>query len=197
MTDMTNPLEADVFVIGMKPARQYPADEIPHQRHFDALFNRNGEHCRGLYDELNQRGPSPTRRNIDNFTALMNQRNVYNIIETNIICYSNSDNAPLPRPGHTGQSRRGEEIFRYILGQIAPKILIVHGVATTKRISFILNSGPIAVPESLAEFHPIKADNHLVIPTRSFAPPEFNKWRSWSDEFLNAAADRVREHLQG
>ena len=197
MTDMTNPLEADVFVIGMNPAKQYPANEIPHQRHFDALFNRNGERCRGLYDEVNRGDSSPTRLNIDSFTALLNQRNVHNIIETNIICYTNLDNAPFPNPGHTAQSKRGEEIFRYILEQIAPKILIVHGVATAKSLSVILNSTPIMVPKSLDEFHEVQTENHLVIPTRSFAPQQFNQWRPWSGAFLNAVADRVREHLLG
>ena len=183
---MTNPLEADVFVIGMKPARQYPADEVPHERHFNALFNRNGEHCRSLYHEVNRGDASPTRRNLDRFTALLNQRNIHNIIETNIVCCLDPDNTPFPNTGHIGQSRRDEEIFRYILRQIAPKVLIVYGVATTDRLCKILNSGPIAVPKSLDDFRDVHTENHIVIPTRSFAPPEFNRWRAWSDAFLNA-----------
>ena len=195
MTQMTNPLDADVFVIGMKPARQYPADEISHERHFNALFNRNGEHCRSLYDEVNKGDASPTRRNLDSFTALLNQRDIHNIIETNIVCCSDPDNIPSPSTGHIDQSGSDEEIFRYILQQIAPKVLIVYGVATANRLCKILNSGPIAVPKSLHDFHEVHTKNHLVIPTRSFGPPEFDKWHTWSSAFLNAVADRVHEHL--
>ena len=88
MTKMANPLEADVFIVGMNQRNGYPADQIAHEKHLDALFNRNGESCRGLYDEVTNGKASRTRLNTDSLTARLNQRDVHNIIETNVVCFS-------------------------------------------------------------------------------------------------------------
>ena len=40
-----------------------------------------------------------------------------------------------------------------------------------------------------------RTEQHLVIPIPSLAPPQFNKWSSWSDGYLDKVADRVREKL--
>ena len=50
MTRMENPWEADVFIVGMNQRNPYSDIDIPHRRHLDTLFNRNGESCRRLYD---------------------------------------------------------------------------------------------------------------------------------------------------
>ena len=88
MTRMRNPLEADVFIVGRNQRNPYSAIEILHQRHLDALFNRNGESCRGLYDAVTKGKPYPTRRNMDDLAARLNQRNIHNILETDVVCYS-------------------------------------------------------------------------------------------------------------
>ena len=80
MTRMKNPLEADVFIVGMNQRNGYPAKDIPHRRHLDALFNRNGESCRGLYDEVTQGRLSPTRKNTDRLAACLNERGIHNIL---------------------------------------------------------------------------------------------------------------------
>ena len=130
MTRMRNPLEADVFIVGRNQRTRYSATEIQHQRHLDALFNRNGESCRGLYDEVTKGKPSRTRRKMDDLAARLNQRNIHNILETDVVCYSTSMSADLSKQANAGGASRGKEIFRYLLAEIAPAVLIVHGAGS-------------------------------------------------------------------
>ena len=195
ITKMKNPLEADVFIVGRNQSTPYFATEIRHQRHLDALFNRNGESCRGLYDEVTKGKPSRTRPNMDNLAARLNQRNIHNILETDVICYSTPMSADLRKLANAGGARKGEEIFRYLLAEIAPTVLIVHGVGSTEHVSRILKMDRLKVPRSTDDIFDVQTEQHLVIPVPSLAPPEFNKWSSWSDGYLDKVADRVREKL--
>ena len=195
MTKMRNPLEADVFIVGRNQRNPYSATEIRHQRHLDALFNRNGESCRRLYDEVTKGKPSPTRRNIDDLAARLNQRNIHNILETDVVCYSTPIGADLRKRAHAGGARKGEEIFRYLLAEIAPTVLIVHGAGSVQHISRILKMDRLKVPRSTDEIFDVQTEQHLVIPVPSLAPPAFNRWSSWSDGYLDKVADRVREKL--
>ena len=195
MTKMKNPLEADVFIIGMNQRNGYPAMDIPHRRHLDALFNRNGESCRGLYDDVTRGKPSPTRKNTDRLAACLNQRGIHNILETDVVCYSTPMSANLRDQVHAGGTRRGEEIFRFLLTEIAPAVLIVHGVGTVKRISDILKTSRLSVPGSADEILDVQTGQHLIIPIPSLAPPEFNKWKRWSDGYLDKVADRVHAKI--
>ena len=195
MTKMRNPLEADVFIVGRNQRNPYSEIEILHQRHLDALFNRNGESCRGLYDEVTKGKPSPTRRNIDDLAARLNQRNIHNILETDVVCYSTPMGADLRKQANAGGARKGEEIFRYLLAEIAPAVLIVHGAGSVKHISRMLEMDRLKVPRSTDEIFDVQTEQHLVIPVPSLAPPAFNKWSSWSDGYLDEVADRVREKL--
>ena len=195
MTKMRNPLEADVFIVGRNQRNPYSEIEILHQRHLDALFNRNGESCRGLYDEVTKGKPSRTRRNIDDLAARLNQRNIHNILETDVVCYSTPMGADLRKQTNAGGAIKGEEIFRYLLAEIAPAVLIVHGAGSVKHISRMLEMDRLKVPRSTDEIFDVQTERHLVIPVPSLAPPAFNKWSSWSDGYLDEVADRVREKL--
>ena len=195
MTCMKHPLEADVFIVGMNQRKGYSAKDIPHQRHLDALFNRNCESCRGLYDETTGGKPSRTRRNIDDLVARLNRHNIHNILETNAICYSTAMSADLSSRAHAGGAGKGEEIFRYLLSEIAPTILVVHGVRSVECISTILKINRLEVPPSADETCDILTEQHLVIPIPSLAPPGFNIWSSWSDGYLDKVVNRVREKL--
>ena len=195
MTKMTNPLDADVFIVGMNQATQYPAQDIPHPRHIDALFNRNGESCRSLYDEVRPDHPSKTRPNIDDLSARLHQRDIHNVLETDIVCYSTSKKKDLKSPIHAGGEQRGRAIFDYLLSVLNPTVVIVHGVETVKQFSGIIKIRGLAVPRSPNEICDIQTDRYLVIPIRSLAQPEFNKWKKWSGEYLDNVADRVREKL--
>ena len=171
------------------------AKEIPHQRHLDALFNRNGESCHGLYDETTGGKPSRTRRNIDGLVARLNRHDIHNILETNVICYSTAMSADLSTQAHAGGAGKEEEIFRCLLSEIAPIVLVVHGVRSVERISTILKINRLKAPRSADEIHDVQTEQHLIIPIPSLAPPGFNKWSSWSDGYLDKVANCVQGKL--
>ena len=195
MTEMTNPLAADVFIVGRNQATTYDAGNICHRCHMDALFNRNGECCRALYDEVRGGKPSRTRQNIDGFAKRLKQRNVHGIIETDVVCYSTPVFAHLKLPEHAGGRARGEKIFRYLLAAIAPAILVVHGAGSAKDLSRFLGVNRLKVPHTPDEICDVQTERHLIIPIPSLAPPAFNRWSSWSDGYLDKVADRVCANL--
>lgn len=195
MTDVVNPLEADVFIVGKNQATKYEAKKISHQRHMDALFNRNGESCRALYNEVRGGKPSRTRQSIDRFVAQLKQRDVLNVIETDVVCYSTPKSADLRCPNHAGGRARGKEIFGYLLDAITPAVVVVYGAGSAKDLSRVLAVNRLTVPGAPDEICDVQTERHLIIPVPSLAPPAFNKWSSWSDEYLDKVADRVREKL--
>ena len=195
MTDMKDPQAAEVFIVGMNQRNPYPAKEIPHSRHLDALFNRNGESCRALYDEVTKGKPSRTRRNTDGLTARLKQRNVHSILETDVVCFSTPLGRDLRQSANVAGAKNGEEIFRYLLTAIAPKALIIHGAGSVKRASRILSMNGLCVPSSADEICDVQTSQHVVIPIPTLAPPGFNMWSSWSEEYLDRVADRVHDYL--
>lgn len=60
MTELADPLAAKVFIVGRNQAKGFHSSRLTHRRHIDALFNRNGESCRKVYDEMTGFSPSPT-----------------------------------------------------------------------------------------------------------------------------------------
>ena len=195
MTAMKNPLEAKVFIVGKNQRNRYPPEEISHERHIDGLFNRNGESCRGLYDVVTKGKPSPTRRNTDRLVERLKQHGVGDILETNVVCFSTPMSADLRVRANVVGARKGEEIFRYLLSEIAPPVLIVHGAGTVRQVSAILRADQLRVPGSADENCDVQMEHHLVIPIPSLAPPEANKWASWRDGYLEDVAIRVRDKL--
>lgn len=197
MTAMTNPLEADVFIVGKNQSREYSNKDVPHKRHMDALFNRNGQGCRELYDEVTENKPSRTRGNIDDFVSRLNQRDIHNILETNVICYSTKMSKNLRDKGYAAGAAQGEKIFRYLLNEISPEILIVHGVDAVRRVGAILKIPHLKVPGNSGDDCVVQTERHLVIPIPSMAPPAYDnlRWSSWRDECWDGIARRVREKL--
>ena len=168
---MRDPFRARVFVIGMNQSREYPAGQISHERHLDALFNRNGETCRGLYDLVTIGKASRTRRNIDRLTDRLNRQGVQDVLETDVICYSTRMSRDLRNLSHAGGVRKGDEIFRYLLEQIMPPVLIVHGVGAGKRVAAILGIDHLKIPQNADEVCEIQTDRHLIIPIPSLSLP--------------------------
>ena len=88
MTTLEDPTLAEVFVVGMNQAKTFSAATVgSHERYLDALFNRNGQSCRKLYDEASGGSPSPTRKNMDSLGRCLKQHGITNVLETNVICY--------------------------------------------------------------------------------------------------------------
>ena len=196
MTSMKNPLEADVFIVGVNQATEYPSESIPHQRHMNALFNRNGESCRALYDEARRdRPPSRTRQNIDGLSARLHLRNIQNILETDVVCYSTRVSSELSKEAHAGGTQRGRQIFRYLLSEIAPDVIIVHGSRASKDLSRVLDIPRLQVPGAPDQNCDVETEGRLVIPIPSLAPPRFYRWSTWCDDLLDNVADRVSHKL--
>jgi hypothetical protein len=196
MTKLISPLDAEVFIVGKNQRNGYDSSALSHERHMDALFNRNGETCRKIYDEITSGNASPTRKNTDRFVQQLESRDVTEILETNVICYSSPMSADLRLKEHAGGTRRGEEIFRYLLQAIQPKVLIVHGTGSTKNLASILKAELGPEPESAEDLQLKEAGGYLVAVIPSLAPPAFNKWSRWSVEYLTRLSSSIAEHLK-
>ncbi len=194
MMAMTNPPEADVFIVGRNQSKCYWANAISHERHVDALFNRNGESCRGRYDRVTNSRPSPARKNTDRLVCRLSRRNIHNILETDVICYSTPMSRELRMLAHVAGAKRRRRIFQHLLDEITTACLIVHGVGSVKQVSNILSVPQLKLPKSADEICGVQTERHMVIP---LALPAFNKWSSWSHEYLDKAADRVWDKLAG
>ena len=140
MTSLSDPLSANVYVVGQNQAKGYPCERISHQRHLDALFNLAGESCRGLYDELTGGMPSPTRENIDGLSRELQLTAGAKVLETNVICYSTPMSADLRLDQHAGGAQLGTEIFSALLCFGKPKVLVAHGVGTRQVLSKLLGA---------------------------------------------------------
>lgn len=166
MTNLQDPTTANCFVVGMNQARGFRVEDVgSHRRHVDALFNREGESCRGLYDSLVPM--SPTRRNIDRLARRLRDGGA-RVLETNVICVSTPMSADLT----AGQRHRGAEIFCWLLDRIRPGLLIVHGDGARRELQKLGYSG-------------------RVIAMPSLAPPAYNKWHRNSEAILDEIAARA------
>lgn len=187
MTNLTDPLTARVLIVGRNPARGYDAAMLDHARHLDALFNRNGQSCRGLYNELVGE-PSLTRRNIDLLRTMLTHVGVDRVMETNVICYSSPMSADLAQPAHAGGRETGTAIFRLFLEYMRPRVLIAHGAGTIRDVATIIGATlPSARSVPGAPITVEFSDMSLIL-LPSLAPPAWNRWHGWARPHLEAAA---------
>ncbi|MBC3919196.1 hypothetical protein H8L32_17015 [Undibacterium sp. CY18W] len=196
MSDATDPLSVPLFIVGKNQAKAYPTNRLTHQRHMDALFNRAGESCRTLYDEMSGAVPSPTRKNINRFRAMLEKEGINDVLETNVICYSTPMSSDLALSGHQGGAKHGTEIFEVLLRFIQPTVLIVHGAGTAKQLSQILNINLPAPPGKTSEPVAINASRMRIFVVPSLALPAWNKWSSWSDDYLKQVAKMAADVLR-
>jgi len=196
MTDSTMPERSEVFIVGRNQAKTYPVELLrDHDQHIDALFNRNGEGCRGLYDKLYP-APSPTRKNIARLSRLLKDRGIEDILETNVICYSTPMSSDLSQAEHRGGAARGTELFTGLLNFIRPRVVIAHGAGTVADLARVLKTEKFSVPDGPAKvcFHDV--DKLRIYPIPSLAPPAWNSWSRWADEYLGRVSEHIRTFLQ-
>lgn len=161
MTDLSNPLDADCFIVGRNQRNGYAVADIGcQQNHINALFNKEGASCRGLYDSLYK--PSPTRKNIDRLSQRLKKGGAQ-VLETNVICFSSPMSSDLTR----GQRSHGRDIFKWLLTRIPPKVIIVHGSGAAHELS------------------KLDTATALIIEMPALAPPAYNKWHMKSDVELD------------
>jgi hypothetical protein len=200
MTDLADPSKAKVFIVGYNPASAYSASNVDYERYIDSLLNRNGESCRGFYQDVTQR--SPTRGNIEMFADKLKVNGVSDILETNVVCYGAGKKKYLSLPANAGGKNRGTVIFRTLLEEIKPKAVVVHGAGVAKEFSRAVGISPAlpSPPNSENKFVQRDLSNGstvFVIP--SLALPGYRNWPSsplqsfchWSDDYLDEISKRV------
>lgn len=195
MTDLVNPLDAQVFIVGKNQAKGYSTELLTHERHVNALFNRNGERCRDLYEEMTGGSPSPTRKNLDRLRKLFEAKGVRRVLETNVVCYSTPMSADLHLPHHSGGVIRGTEIFCTVVALIRPKVIVVHGAGTRNLLSRLLGVMLPLPPNSPSPVECTLVQGASVFLVPSLAPPKWNHWSSWADGHLTNVAKAVASAL--
>lgn len=198
MTSMPDPCSAKLFIVGYNPAKAYSSQDLDHERHIDALFNRNGETCRGLYNEVTKE--SPTRGNIDKLTAKLANVGITSVLETNVVCYATAKKKDLAKPDHIGGKSRGVAIFQTLVREIGPKVIIIHGAGVRDEFnrSFADEPDLPLPPNSPGEFAHIDLSTGtrvFVIP--SLALPGYQNWPpgnsfcNWADKYLDGLAVEI------
>lgn len=185
-TSSKDPASSKVFVVGMNQAKGFPAEVVgSHDQYLDALFNRDPETCRQLYDRVTKKRPSPTRENTDDLVRRLERHGVTDVLETNVICYSTPMSSDLGGDSHSGGAARGRDIFKKLFEIIEPKIMIVHGSGTRKELRKSFRAEFPKLPDKYAS-EPVQAKlgRTAVFLMPSLGPPEYNKWSSWRDKHL-------------
>ena len=206
MTEMADPENAEVFIVGFNQATGFPVNSVnSHADYVDALFNRNNRSCRALYDEMRgSKGPTPTRKNTDGLSKMLSDNGVTDVIETNVVCYSTPMSSDLSHAQNKGGKKAGCEIFIELLRLIRPKVLIVHGERTRKELARVLGTKAPALPESAdsalcstRETTSVLGDPYapVIFFVPSLAPPEWSKWVDWAPKHLKAVAAEASKAL--
>lgn len=200
MTTLLDPSQAKVFVVGYNPAKAFLTADLNHDRHIDALFNRNGESCHALYAELTQE--SPTRGNIAALTDKLGSAGVNSVLETNVICYATRKSSDLRSPENAGGKARGATIFYTLVDLIRPRVIILHGAGVRKEFNRIMGNKHLAPPPSTTP--DVFPQSRLANGTRVFiipslALPGYQNWPprnsfcNWADTYLNQLAPMVAQ----
>ncbi len=195
MTDMTRPERARVFIVGLNQATgMMPGNQ--HGIFADALFNRNGETCRSLYDRITgERGPSRARPNVERLTEVLG---IAETLDTNVVCYASPMGSD---PGQPAGAAEGTALFMTLLDIVRPPVLIVHGSGTRQRLGLLLGAELPPLPEeggAVAWARVSALDGGFtpavyVIP--SLAPPVWNRWSGWAEAYFQELAAHVRGQL--
>lgn len=196
MSDLADPRSATLFVVGMNQRNGYLIEQVSHERHMNALFNRAGETCRGLYDEVTKGVPSPTRENTDAFTAILHEQGITGILETNVVCYSTSMSADLMLPHHRDGAMRGTHLFRRLLHFVSPRVLVAHGAGTRIALAKVLGHPLPPVPEKACSPRVTRVGNMIIFVIPSLAPPAWNRWCAWANEHLISVAKAAAAELR-
>jgi len=158
-TKVRDPLNATVFVVGYNQATSFLADKLPHERFIAGLFNR-GPTCEELYEEARGgKRKSRARQNIEKLVAALAAEGIDQVLETNVFCYSTAKADELRRPEHHEGRERGEALFRFLLSDIKPRVVVVHGIKAVKKLDAVLKTiGPQPHVTQIASLSPPEAD---------------------------------------
>lgn len=101
----------------------------------------------------------------------------------------------LAHSSHQGGRQRGRHIFRTLLHVIRPPTLIAHGKGTIRDLESVLGVHLPKLPTDGAKVIRTQADGMSVYVPPSLAPPAFNKWSKWAENYMDKVASAVAADL--
>ena len=202
-TAFDNPLKVRVFVVGANQKNGYDPTKIEIERHFNGLFNRNGETCCKIYNELPE-NKSDTRPRIKRLiTEKLKKFGIKDVLETNIVCRSSRQFSDLD----ADEQSAGSEIFSYLMTAIRPKILIIYGKGVRKKFAewVVRPAGKWKeLDERLKDIFPnedseptsiLIDDAFEVYCIRGLAQAGWNEWSNWAEAYTDRLADTIAHRL--
>lgn len=209
MSDLTQPENAKVLIVGMNPATAYTMQHVKsHSQFMDVHFNRNGENCRSFYAYVRGKGdqnPSPSRLTIETLTEKFVNNEISEILETNIYCYATPNFKDLKK-NHPKGKEIGHKIFKAVIDGVRPKILVIHGVQVRKEFgknfdvtipTFPMEKGkPIKTTKLFKSEVLFETHSSIVFVIPSLSAPGANHWQNWADDYLNRVAKGVKRFLK-
>lgn len=145
-TTDTDPTQADVLIVGASSAKTFRvADVGNHEQFLDALWNRNGQTCRAMYDAATSK-PSPTRPNLDRLSQMLAAHDLTSL-QTNVACAS----ARYDDEVSDKERAHGTMIFKTVVAHVPWKAMIIYGVGATERFGQALGATmpPVPSPDTM------------------------------------------------
>jgi hypothetical protein len=101
--------------------------------------------------------------------------------------FSNSaEHRPLPQ---------NTEIFQALLHFVKPKVLIAHGAGTRDTLGKLLGASLPAPPAGNSKPRAAIAEDMKIFIIPSLAPPKWNHWHDWAEQYLAKVAKAVASAL--
>lgn len=172
-TSDTNPEQADVLIVGASSAKTFHAVDVGnHDQFLDALWNRNGQRCRAMYDAATKK-PSPTRANLDRLSELLAARGL-NPLQTNVTCASARYDADVPDEDRA----HGTELFKTVVAHVPWKAMIVYGAGAISRFGRALDvtMPQVPSPESAPVWTTVQGRPAFISPTLAFPSYRATVW---------------------
>lgn len=167
-TTDTDPEQADVLIVGASSAKTFRVEDVgSHDQFLDALWNRNGQSCRAMYDAATTK-PSRTRPNLDRLSRMLADKGLASL-QTNVACAS----APYDADVSPEDRAHGTALFKAVVAHVPWKAMIVYGVGASERLglAFGLSIPLVSSPDS----EPVQTtiDGRLVFVSPTLAPPSY------------------------
>ena len=167
MTD-TDPDQVKVLIVGASSAKTFHcADVGTHDQFLDALWNRNGRTCSGMYASATNQ-PSKTRPNLDRLSEMLAARGLTSM-QTNISCAS----APYDADLSAEDRAHGTEIFKAVVEHVPWRAMIVHGVGASKRFGRAFGMAMPKVPTPDSAPVQVRLRGRAVFVSPTLAPPSY------------------------
>lgn len=164
-TTDTDPGQVNVLIVGASSAKTFHTADVGSHDHFlDALWNRNGQTCRAMYNAATIK-PSRTRPNLDRLSGMLAARGLTSL-QTNVTCASGRYDAEVPDEDRV----HGTELFKAVVAHVPWKAMIVYGVGASKQFgrAFGVAMPPVPSADSPPVWTTIQGRPVFVSPTLAF-----------------------------